>query len=308
MAGWLHAAVRPPAIATVIVNNACQLATNGALGHFAFVSATVPPILHYVWVGPEPLPERDRALIDGWRRIMPHWTIRAWTNDTVDFTSNLWVRRAFAMQAWNRVSNYIRMQVLLREGGVYLDTDVEVLKSFDPLLAHAAFVGFQADVASPHWRHGPHWVNNAVVGAAAGHWLPRAVLAHIESTTSGEEAIAGSSGPAALTHVLMQHGMPERAETVLDVDGVAVYPKPYFYPSGHDEALAPGMVQPETYAIHHWAASWVSGYRRTKLSRKIFKRVARLAPHLAYGLTRRRLAARFAALSAASAQRHAAEG
>jgi hypothetical protein len=246
----------------------------------------IPQILHYVWVGPNPVPERDQALIDGWASKLPGWTIRAWTDREIDYASSPWLTRAYAMQAWNRVAYYVRLDCLRRHGGVYLDTDVELLKPLDPLLSQSAFIGYQTQVASPHWTHGPHWVNNAVMGAVPGHWFPEAVMQHILTTTSGERSTPGTSGPGAVTRVLLEAGMPERSDEPVRVKDVTVYPPRYFYPYGPEQTPADLTITPDTYAIHHWAATWVDRDRAWPLSKKIKLRVARYAPRLAYAWTR----------------------
>jgi hypothetical protein len=246
----------------------------------------IPRLLHYVWVGPQAIPERDQRFIDGWKAMLPGWTIRAWTDANIDYGSSLWLKRAYAMQAWNRVANYVRLDCLRRYGGVYLDTDVELVRPLEPLLGDGAFIGYQTTEPSPHWTHGPHWVNSAVMGATQDHWFPEAVLKLIMATTSGERSTPGTSGPGAVTRVLLDAGMPERSESPVRLKDITVYPTRYFYPYGQDEPFSEDVVTPDTYAIHHWAATWVARDRHWPISKKIKLRVARYAPDLAYAWTR----------------------
>jgi mannosyltransferase OCH1-like enzyme len=77
------------------------------------------------------MPEEDRRRVKAWRRFLPDWEFREWNNDNIEFSSS-YLSSAYAARGWNRVSDYTRMDALVRFGGVYLDTDVDVLRSFDP--------------------------------------------------------------------------------------------------------------------------------------------------------------------------------
>lgn len=253
-------------------------------------SALIPRTFHYVWVGPNPLPDQDRAFIEGWQRLHPGWQVRAWTDATIDYAASDWLKRAYAMRAWNRVSNFVRMDVLRRFGGVYLDTDVELLRPLDPLLGDGCFIGYQSHEFLPQWTNGPHWVNGAVIGSVAGHWFPDGVLRHVTTSVGGEQAGAGLTGPGAVTHVLLEAGLPEPDGSIVRLRDMTIYPRQYFYPYGQDETLDPSMIAPETYAVHHWAATWVKDYASWPLSKKLRMRLARHLPGLVFWWTQRAIA------------------
>src|SRR5882672_9752091 len=88
-------------------------------------SPMIPKKIHYVWVGPKPIPGGARRFIAGWRALNPDYEIIRWDESNIDFSSPF-VRSAYAVGAWNRVANYARADVLLKHGGVYLDTDIEL--------------------------------------------------------------------------------------------------------------------------------------------------------------------------------------
>lgn len=233
----------------------------------------IPRILHYVWVGPKPIPAQVEAIVAQWRQVMPDYEVRSWTNADLDF-SIPYIRDAMAARAWNRVSDYVRMTALRQHGGIYLDTDVEVVRSFDPLLHHGCFLGFQLE------EHDSNLVNGAVLGARAGHWLPTEAGRALDRM-NGAENVGSFSGPGLLTQLLRQHGLAGYVPEGCDIEGVFVCPKAYFYPYSWEETFDPSMVTDETFAIHHWDNTWNPSDPLEKLSRKIAGRVARFSPKLA---------------------------
>lgn len=241
----------------------------------------IPRVIHYVWVGPKPLPDADRRRVDAWRRMLPSWEFRFWGNDNIDFSPR-YLREAFAVRAWNRVSDYVRMSVLAQHGGVYLDTDVDLIRPLDPLLDRGAFLGFQA---GEEWAH--EMVNGAVFGAVPGHWLPREALSHFNEQLSGRRDTGAYSGPGLLTEILGKHGLRSYSDQPVTVDQVTVFPKRYFYPYSWNETYSDEILTPDTFAVHRWALSWVRKRTiRTHLRRAMLDHFCRFAPDLALHVAR----------------------
>jgi hypothetical protein len=223
----------------------------------------IPKIIHYVWVGPKPLPEIDRQRIEAWRTMLPDWTIMAWTNDTMT-SSSKYVRYAFSVGAWNRVSDYMRMDALCRFGGIYLDTDVELVKSPEALLGDHAFLGFQRKDSSAEA------VNGAIFGAEQGHWLPME-----DEEMDGRTDVGAYSGPGLLTELLRENGLGDYADEPIKVRDVSVYPTRYFYPYAWDETFRPEVIVPDTVAIHWWAETWVVNPRKRRpLKQRLLRKLA----------------------------------
>jgi hypothetical protein len=237
----------------------------------------IPKILHYIWVGPAPMPEEDKRRVETWRAFFPGWEIRAWNNDDLDFTSS-YLRQAYEARAWNRVSDYVRMDALVRFGGVYLDTDVDVLRSFEPLLNADAFLGFQLGDEAPEYL-----VNGAVFGAVPGHWLPAAIRREFNENMDGRDDVGPDSGPGILTRMLRARGLKSYSDEPIEVDGVVIYPRRYFYPYFMGEDLSDAAVTPDTFAIHRWAFTWNP---KPSLKRRMLRRLERHAPVLATKIAR----------------------
>ena len=108
----------------------------------------IPKIIHYCWFGKGAMPELVERCTASWHTHMPDWEFKAWNEDNFDInTAPRYVQEAYAAKKYAFVSDYVRLWALEREGGVYLDTDVEVLRSFEPLLSDIAFVGLEESLA-----------------------------------------------------------------------------------------------------------------------------------------------------------------
>ncbi len=237
----------------------------------------IPRIIHYVWVGPKPIPDADQQRISNWRKILPDWEFRLWHNDNVDISSR-YVRQAYAARAWNRISDYARMDALYKFGGVYLDTDVDLIRPLEPLLSEDAFLGFQLEDEFADDR-----INGAVLGASIGHWLPAAARRYLNENVDGRDNLGSFSGPGMLTKLLKEKGLGSYTEQKINIENVTIFPKPVFYPYFWLEPYTETVIKPETYTVHRWSASWKTqpSFRR-RVYRKSIKLLANYAPQLAF--------------------------
>ena len=110
----------------------------------------IPKIIHYCWFGRNPKPKLAEKCIKSWKKYCPEYEIIEWNEDNYDLSSApLYVRQAYEAKRWAFVTDYIRLQVIYENGGIYLDTDVELRKSLDPLLVHQAYFGFEDEKNIP---------------------------------------------------------------------------------------------------------------------------------------------------------------
>ena len=99
---------------------------------------SIPKVIHYCWFGGAPLPRLAEKCLKSWKKYCPDYEIRLWNEENFDLNENRYVREAASVGKWAFVSDYVRLKVILEHGGIYLDTDVELLKSLDSLLEEKA--------------------------------------------------------------------------------------------------------------------------------------------------------------------------
>ena len=103
----------------------------------------IPKIIHYCWVGGNPKPQSVLYCIESWKRCCPDYEIREWNETNYDFSKNKYMRQAYEAKKWGFVPDYARLDIVYEHGGIYLDTDVEIVRSFDHLLENECFFGFE---------------------------------------------------------------------------------------------------------------------------------------------------------------------
>ena len=123
--------------------------SNSAVPLFLYIYLRmIPKIIHYCWFGRKALPQDVQNYIQTWKQHMPDWEIYEWNEDNFDIaTAPTYAQQAYQVGKYAFVSDYVRLWALERLGGVYFDTDVEVLKPFDDLLDNIAFVGLEESLA-----------------------------------------------------------------------------------------------------------------------------------------------------------------
>lgn len=215
----------------------------------------IPKILHYCWFGGGELPKETDSILQGWVSLHPDWEIKKWdeSNSPVDMP---YLRKAASANKWANMSNYVRLYALQQYGGVYLDTDMRLLKRLDDLLVNECFLGFEEGEA-----HGsPIWVNNAIIGAVSNHPFVKQCHDVLLAEFDGMED-ANWSAPQMVTKILKEsYGLSHYGFQKLN--GVTLYPSVFFYPIHYTEAAHLAdferYITPDTYSVHLWARTWLS--------------------------------------------------
>lgn len=217
----------------------------------------IPKRLHYCWFGGNPLPEKYQNYISGWRSKMPDYEIVEWneSNSPIHFP---YLQKALENKKWANMANFTRLYALYHQGGIYMDTDIEVLLPFDDLLHHDAFLGFE-DI---HIR----WagcINNAVFGAIPKHPLVYEMMSRLPEQFDGTEE-AHLSSPNFTTALLKEKGL--KSYGFQEIAGVTLYPIAFFYPFSWHQTFTPECITPETHTIHWFEQTWLAEQKKVKKS------------------------------------------
>jgi len=207
----------------------------------------IPKVIHYCWVGGKPLPEKMKACIASWRRVMPDAEIREWNESNYDFHAVPYMDEAYKAKKWGFVPDYARLDIVCRHGGIYLDTDVEMLRPLDPLLVAKGFCGFESKELV---------ALGLVFAAESGNETIRRLRDAYDGLhfTNPDGSLNQKPSPVLQTEELRKLGLRDDDGTVQEVAGLRVYPKEYFAPKTLDGACT---MTANTYCIHHYEASWM---------------------------------------------------
>lgn len=212
----------------------------------------IPRIIHYCWFGRGEMPELVQNCITSWRTYMPDWEFRLWSEDNFEIaTSPQYVREAYEAKKYAFVSDYVRLWALEREGGVYLDTDVEVLRSFVPLLNDTAFIGLEESLAL--------LPGTCVMGCEAHcKWVKDMIATYVSARFIREDGTMDMTTNVQRLGKRMVEGglLHEQKNQYLPQWGLRVYTHDYFSPITSTRVMRKSK---NTYCIHRFAGSWVDG-------------------------------------------------
>ena len=211
--------------------------------------AGIPQIVHYCWFGRGEKSALVQRCIDSWRRVLPDYEIREWNEDNFDVAMLPYTAQAYDRKKYAFVSDYARLWVLRQYGGIYLDTDMEVLKPLDAFLRHPCFFGFENDKGV---------APGLILGCEAGHPILAELMAYYEQNdfVGADGVITTYTTVRNCTDVLLRRGLKLDASLRQTLGDVTVYEKNVFCPDA--AARASGRYAPETVTAHHYAASWRS--------------------------------------------------
>lgn len=210
----------------------------------------IPRRLIYCWYGDRAQSELMTRCLESWKRVMPDYEIHRFDLGNTQLDNN-YCREAASRQRWSALSNYVRLWALCTEGGIYLDTDVEAIRSLSSLLANRCFAGFQVKAEQGDW------VNSAILGAEAGHPFLKACIERLLGAFEQTGGFARS--PQLTTKLLRDWGL--KSYGLQEIGGVTLYPVEYFYPYSWLEKYRAEKITADTYCIHHWAGTWRTGPR-----------------------------------------------
>lgn len=209
--------------------------------------AVIPKTIHYCWFGGKPLPSLARDCIESWKKYCPDYEIIEWNEERFDIHANRFVEEAYVAGKWAFVSDYVRLYALYYFGGIYLDTDVEILQPLDRFLEEKAFTGFEAKDMPV----------TAVMGCQKGNPLYEELLNYYADRSfivNGQYDITPNT--IIITDIFQRYGVKLNGKKQT-VANCTIYPEKTFCPNSLRQIF--GQYPKESYAIHHFMDSWGKG-------------------------------------------------
>lgn len=207
----------------------------------------IPKKIHYCWFGKKEIPDQNKIWMESWRKFCPDYEIIEWNEDNFDITKNMYIRQAYEKQKWAFVSDYVRLDVVEQYGGIYFDTDVELLKNIDDFLKNAAFCGFEQK------RYVAFGLG---YGAIEHHEIVRKMRDDYEERcfVLPDGSLNEKTCTQYQTEFLLECGLKPNGEYQI-LNGITVYPELVLCGmSPHSFRVAECL--DNTYAIHHYSATW----------------------------------------------------
>ena len=223
----------------------------------------IPKVIHYCWFGRNPLPPLAVKCIESWRKFLPDYEIREWNEDNFDVDAIPYTREAYEARKYAFVSDYARFKILYEYGGLYFDTDVEVIRPLDDIIARGPFMGCERDATG---ATAPSVAPGLGLGVNPGLGLYRELL-DLYATLHFRNADGSLNFKTVVqytTELLCEHGLRNTSE-VQEVAGVWIYPKEYFCPKSYEDGKI--RLTDNTVCIHHFAGSWIK--KRSLLMMKL---------------------------------------
>lgn len=211
---------------------------------------SIPKIIHYCWFGRGKKPADILYYIDTWKKYLPDYQIIEWNEDNFSIeNSNQYVKEAYNCKKWAFVSDYVRLYALNLYGGIYFDTDVEVFKTFNPLLNCCCFLGFESK----------DYLSTAVMGAKKKFPIIQCFMNEYDSRSfilNDGKMDVETTNVVTLTKMMLKLGLKPNGKRQ-NVEDVTVYPQSYF--SANDFINIFNRYSKTSYAFHHYNASWYEG-------------------------------------------------
>ncbi len=207
----------------------------------------IPKIIHYCWFGGNPLPEMAQRCIASWKQHCPEYEIIEWNENNFDITINEYVKEAYEKKKWAFVSDVARLYALVSYGGIYMDTDVEVIKPLDSLLEYEAVSGFESETRIP----------TGLMACEKNHRMFIEFLSEYENRhfLRSDGSMDLTTNVTSITRTCDKYGLIKN-NTKQTVNGFTLLPSDYLCPK--DVESKEIHLTDNTLCIHHFDGSWHS--------------------------------------------------
>lgn len=221
----------------------------------------IPQIIHYCWFGGNDKPELILKCIASWKKYMPDCEIMEWNENNYDVHKAPFIEQAYEKKKWAYVSDFARFDILNRYGGIYFDTDVELLKPIPKeILEQSAFTGFESSgKVSP--------------GLVYASYQDFKITKEIFDKYNNMNFIINGKIVYKTVNTITSEILAKYSELnpneIQIIEGLAIYPSQYF--CGYDLDIREYDIRPETISVHHYAGSWKNDSTKRKVQDKVKK-------------------------------------
>jgi mannosyltransferase OCH1-like enzyme len=205
------------------------------------------------------MPDDEAGYVEGWKKLLKGYEFKLWNEENFDVHSTLFTEQVAKAKKWGFIVDYVRSYAVYNYGGIYLDTDVEVIKSFDSLLENnICFSGFEDE---------EYVAPGLVFAGEKGCVIAKEVMDFYSGFRFANDKWPSNmiTGPASLTNLLSKYGL-QRNNTYQNLKGITVYPSEYFCPKSFRTGIL--NITDKTYSIHHYKASWLSDHDKKKIDER----------------------------------------
>lgn len=213
----------------------------------------IPKIIHYCWFGRGKMPELANKCIESWKKYLPDYEIREWNEDNFDVNIIPYTKEAYRLGKYAFVSDYARFWILYNYGGLYFDTDVEVIKPIDDIIAKGPFMGCENNVGKGATTLGV--APGLGLGVNPGLGLYGEILDYYKTLMFPVYNEKGEMQTVVhiTSNILLEHGL-KQTNDIQECMGIWIYPKQYFCPKDYKTGII--KMEKETVCIHHYTDSW----------------------------------------------------
>lgn len=224
----------------------------------------IPPIIHYCWFGRNPLSELAKKCIDSWKKYLPNYEIKEWNEDNFDVNIIPYTAEAYRVKKYAFVSDYARFWILYKYGGLYFDTDVEVIKNMDDIIARGPFMGCEnkAQSGATPAQLGVNPGLGLGVNPGLGLYAEILTIYNYKHYILPNGTFSHETVVTITTDLLCKKSLKNTNEVQV-IDGVWIYPKEYFSPKNYVNKKI--TITNKTYAIHHYSGTWQPVWKKILL-------------------------------------------
>jgi mannosyltransferase OCH1-like enzyme len=224
----------------------------------------IPKIIHYCWFGNGQMPDLALKCIASWKKYLPEYEMKLWNEDNFDINSVIYVKEAYVAKKYAFVTDYVRLFALYYEGGIYMDTDVEIIKPLDNLLNLPAFSSYESNKFS-------NFPTGLIASAQGGIWV-KEQLDYYDNRhfilPNGSFDLTPNT--VTISKIMEKNGFLLNGKFQIYKNDMHCFPSDYFCPMTSTRIL---KITENTYCIHHFAGSWQTYDNKTKIKKFIFNKI-----------------------------------